>query len=341
MKSPRQLSGELEALTGGSHTRTRGVSNRDRGREANKPTDIPAVGWWDVAWRAWGEVSDANLFLVAGGVTYAILLALFPALGAAVSLYGLVADPSEVERQVGAMRGLLPEQTMQMLSQELHSLVTASTGALGFSALAGLLIALWSASRGMSGMITALNIAYEQKESRGFFKLNLIALLLTLSVMVGGLVVLTLVAVLPAVLQILPLGPLTKWLALIVQWPLLVLVMLGGLAVLYRYAPARDQPKWKWVSPGAIGAAILWVLASLAFTVYVANFNSYDKTYGSLGAVIILLTWLYISAFVVLFGAVINAQSEKQTRQDSTAGPPQPMGGRGAVAADTLGASKQ
>jgi membrane protein len=341
MKSPRQLKGELEALTGGSQVRSPGIRSSSRGREAGKPTDIPPAGWWDVAWRAWGEVSDANLFLVAGGVTYAILLALFPALAAAVSLYGLVADPAQVERQVGAMRGLLPEQAMQMLSDELHTLVSASSGALGVSAIVGLLIALWSASRGMSGMITALNIAYEQKENRSFLRLNLIALLLTIAVMAGGLVVLTLVAVVPAAVQILPLGAFTKWFAFILQWPLLVLVMLGGLAVLYRYAPARDEPKWKWVSPGAIGAAILWMAASLAFTVYVANFNSYDKTYGSLGGVIILLTWLYISAFVVLFGAVINAQSEKQTRRDSTTGPPQPMGVRGAVAADALGASKE
>ena len=192
----------------------------------------------------------------------------------------------------------------------------------------------------MSGMITALDIAYEEKERRGFFKLNMIALGLTLGLMVGGIVVIALVAVLPAVLQLLLLGPATKWVLLVVEWPLLIVLVTLGLAVLYRYAPDRDKPQWRWVSPGAITATILWIVASIGFTVYVANFNSYDKTYGSLGGVIILLTWLYLSVLTVLFGAVINAQSEKQTRKDSTEGSPQAMGQRDARAADTLGESR-
>ena len=192
----------------------------------------------------------------------------------------------------------------------------------------------------MSGMITALDIAYEEKERRGFFKLNMIALGLTLGLMVGGIVVIALVAVLPAALQLLPLGPATKWVLLVVEWPLLIVLVMLGLAVLYRYAPDRDKPQWRWVSPGAIAATVLWIVASIGFTVYVANFSSYDKTYGSLGGVIILLTWLYLSVLAVLFGAVINAQSEKQTRKDSTEGSPQAMGQRDARAADTLGESK-
>ena len=148
----------------------------------------------------------------------------------------------------------------------------------------------------MSGLITALNIAYEEKERRGFFKLNMIALGLTLGLMVGGIVAIALVAVLPAAVQFLALGAATKWLLLVVQWPLLIVLVMLGLAVLYRYAPDRDKPQWRWVSPGAIAATILWIVASIGFTVYVANFNSYDKTYGSLGGVIILLTWLYLSA---------------------------------------------
>ena len=199
------------------------------------------------------------------------------------------------------------------------------------------LLALWSASRGMSGMITALNIAYEEKERRGFFKLNFIALGLTIGLMAGGIVVIALVAVLPAVVQFLDLGAATKWLLLLVQWPLLIVLVMLGLAVLYRYAPDRDKAQWRWVSPGAIAATILWVVASIGFTVYVTNFNSYDKTYGSLGGVVILLTWLYLSVLMVLFGAVMNAQSEKQTRKDSTEGPPRAMGQRDAQAADTLG----
>ena len=311
-------------------------SKDDRGREAQNPGEISPKGWIDVARRTWNEVSDANLFLVAGGVTYAILLALFPGLAALISIYGLMLDPSQIERQVGTLSGILPAETQQLLADEVHQLVGSSLGALGWGAAAGLLLALWTASRGMSGTITALNIAYEEKERRGFFKFNLIALGLTVAFLFGGLLVIALVAVLPAIIQFLDIGGATKWLLLVVQWPVLIGVVLLGLAALYRYAPDREKAQWRWVSPGAIVAMILWVIASVAFTVYVANFGSYDKTYGSLGGVIILLTWLYLSALVVLLGAVINAQSEKQTRRDSTDGRPQPMGQRAANAADTV-----
>jgi membrane protein len=274
-------------------------------------------------------------------VTYAILLALFPGLAALVAIYGLVLDPAQIEKQVGELSGMLPDQSQQLLIDELHKLVSASNGTLGLSAGVGLVLALWSASRGMSGLITAFNIAYEEKERRGFFKLNLLALGLTIAVMLGGLVVIGLLAALPAAVQFIGLGWAVKWLLLILEWPLLVAVVLIGLAVLYRYAPDRERPQWRWVSAGAITATSLWIIASVGFTIYVANFNSYEKTYGSLGAVVILLTWLYLSAFVVLLGAVINAQSEKQTKKDSTDGAPLPMGARGARAADTLGPSRQ
>jgi membrane protein len=191
----------------------------------------------------------------------------------------------------------------------------------------------------MSGLITAINIAYEEKERRSFLKFNLIAIGMTIGLVVGGILAIALIAVLPAVVQLLALGSATKWLLLLVQWPLLIILVLAGLAVLYRFGPDRDKPQWQWVTPGAIAATALWIVASVGFTVYVANFNSYDKTYGSLGGVVILLTWLYLSALVVLLGAVINAQSERQTRKDSTEGAPRAMGRREAHAADTLGGS--
>jgi membrane protein len=312
-----------------------------RGRDAEHPGKIPARGWLDVLWRAWGEISEANLFLAAGGVTYAILLALFPALAALVSVYGLVLDPAQVEKQVSALSGVLPEQSRQLLVDELHQLISTSSGTLGLGAAFGLLLALWSASRGMSGLLTALNIAYEERERRGWFKVNLVALGLTIALMLGGLVVIALVGVLPVALQFLGVSNGAKWLLLLLEWPLLIVVVMLGLAILYRYAPDREMPQWRWVSEGAAAATFLWIVASAGFTFYVANFNSYDKTYGSLGGVIILLTWLYLSALIVLFGAVINNQSEKQTRKDSTRGPPNPVGERGARAADTVGPSRQ
>src|SRR4051812_33811805 len=236
-------------------SRTRGAgSESDRGREADHPGEIPPKGWMDVLWRAWGGGSDQNLFLIAGGVTYALLLALFPALAALVSLYGLVFDASQIEKQVGALSGVLPEQTKELLTQQLHQLVEVSGGALGVSAIVGLLLALWSASRGMSGMITALDIAYEEKERRGFFKLNMIALGLTLGLMVGGIVVIGLVAVLPAALQLLPLGPATKWVLLVVEWPLLIVLVMLGLAGQREFAmmPLR---KYLALALPAFGAA--------------------------------------------------------------------------------------
>lgn len=314
-------------------------SDGERGRQAEHPQQIPARGWKDIAVRAWQEVSDNNIFLVSGGVTYAVLLALFPGLAALVSLYGLAFDPSQIEQQVQALSGALPKETLDLVSGQLHQLASTSNGALGFGAIVGLLLALWSASRGMSGVITALNIAYEQKESRGFFKLNLVALGMTIGAIIGGIVTIALVAVLPAVVQFVGLGSFTKWLLLILEWPLLLAVLLFGMAALYRYGPNRDEAQWRWVSPGAFAGAGLWILGSIGFSVYVSHFGSYGKTYGSLGGVVVLLTWLYLSAFVVLLGAVINAQAERQTSRDTTEGRPQPMGRRGAYAADTVGHS--
>jgi membrane protein len=310
-----------------------------RGRNAERPQDIPAPGWKDVLWRAWRTFSENNLFLVAGGVTYAILLALFPGLAALVSLYGLLMDPRQIENQIGMLGGVLPDQTLKLLSDELHQLAAASTGTLGISAAVSIVLALWTASRGVSGLITALNIAYDEKERRGFFRFNLIALGLTFAVTIGGLIIVTFVAVLPAVVKAMGLGGTAKWLLLLLEWPALIAFVLFGLAVLYRLAPDREAPQWRWVSPGAIIAAALWLLGSVAFTVYVANFASYDKTYGSLGGLIVLLTWLYLSSVTVLLGAVINAQLEQQTRRDTTVRGDQPMGRRRAHAADTLGES--
>jgi len=309
----------------------------DRGRSATSPHQIPAPGWKDILVRSWGEVNNNNIFLVSGGVTYAILLALFPGLAALVSIYGLLLDPNQVEQQVAALSQVLPPESTQMIAEQLHKLISASQGTLSISAAVTLLLALWSASRGMSGLITAFDIAYDQKETRGFFKLNTVAIVLTILMLIGGTVIIALVGVLPAALQFIGLASSTKMLLLLLEWPLLIVVVMTGLAVLYRYAPNREAPKWRWVSPGAVVATFLWLIGSVGFTVYVSHFNSYDKTYGSLGGVVVMLTWLYLSAFVALFGAVINAQSERQTKTDSTIGRQKPMGTRRAYAADTVG----
>ena len=327
------------AAPGRRDTKTR---QSGRGRQAGAPQDIPAPGWKDIAWRTYSEISDNNIFLASGGVTYAVLLSLFPALAALVSIYGLVMDPNQIAAQVNALGGILPDQTRQLIEQELHQLVSASHGALGFGAVLGIVLAFWSASRGMSGLMSALDIAYEETESRSFLRFNMVALGLTVCFLVGGVLVLALIAGLPTVAQFMQLGGTLRWLFLLAQWPILIALWIVALAVLYRYAPDRKKPQWRWVSPGAITATLVWIIASVAFTVYVANFSSYNATYGSLGSVVVLLTWLYISSFAVLLGAVINAQSERQTQKDTTEDArPRPLGKRRAYAADTVGPSAE
>jgi membrane protein len=307
------------------------------GRQADRPSQIPAGGWKQVLRRSWQEISDNNIFLAAGGVTYAGLLALFPGLAALVSLYGLVFDPSQIQNQVSVLTGVLPQETRTLLNQELTQLASAPHGTLGLAAIISLLIALWSASRGMSGLMSAMNIAYDEKETRSFIRFNLMAIGFTVAAIIIGILMIALIGVLPAVVQFLGLGAVATWLLLVLEWPLLLALLLGGMAVLYRYGACRTEPQWRWVSPGAIIGATLWVVGSIGFSVYVAHFNTYNKTYGSLGGAVVLLTWLYLSSFVLLLGAVINAQSERQTKHDTTEGQPKPMGNRNARAADTLG----
>jgi len=253
-----------------------------------------------------------------------------------------VFDRAQVEKQVNAMSGVLPDSARQLVATELHQIVSSSGGALSIGAVISVLFALWSASRGMSGMMSGLDIAYGETERRSFIRFNLIALGLTLGLLVVGVIAIALVAVLPAVVAAFQGGgggAVIKWVALIVEWPVLLGVFMVLLALLYRYAPDRRAPQWRWASPGAIIASVLWIVGSILFSVYVANFGNYNATYGSLGAVVVLLTWLYLSAFVVLLGAEINAETERQTKRDTTKDGNKPMGKRDAFAADTVGPS--
>lgn len=310
-----------------------------RGREAESPHDIPARGWKDVVWRAYKETGRDNISIVAGGLTYYMLLALFPALAVLVSIYGLFSNPTEVHQQMGLISSAIPDGAQQVIGAELDQITKSSGGALSLGVVVGLLFAFYSASRGMSGLIMALNIAYEQQETRGFVRLYLLAAGLTLLVVVVGIMALVLVAGVPAVMQAIGLGAIMKWLVYIFEWPLLLVILMGLLAVFYRYAPNRKQAKWRWISPGAVVATVLWLIGSILFTIYVSNFGSYNKTYGSLGALIGMLTWMYLSAYVVMLGAEVNFEAERQTRRDTTEGAQKPMGSRGARAADTLGES--
>jgi membrane protein len=306
------------------------------GEEAHTPTQIPAQGWWQITRRAFTESGADNVPMLAGGVAYFAFLAVFPALIAAVTLYGLVADPATVTRQVGDLASALPQEVQPLIAGQLTSVASGSNGALGIGLVVSLLAAFWSASSGTGNLMKAVNLAYDEDETRGFLKTRGIALLLTLGAVVFVLATLVLIAVVPPVMEALPLGIVGTVVAQVVRWVLLVLLVVGALAVVYRVAPDRDAPKFRWVSTGAFVAAALWIIGSVGFSLYVNNFGSYNKTYGALAGVVVLLLWLYLTSYIVLLGAEINAESERQTRRDTTRGDEQPMGTRRAVAADEV-----
>lgn len=306
------------------------------GEQAETPVGIPPRGWWQVTKRAFQESSADNVPMLAGGVAFFAFLAVFPALIAALTLYGLLADPAEVTRQVQSIASALPQSTQPLLTEQLTSVAQTSSGALTAGLVISLLAALWSASSGTGNLITAVNLAYDERESRGFVKLRATALGLTLGAIVFVLLTLTLVAVVPAVLDNLGLGVVGRVVAQVVRWVLLVGVVVVGLAVVYRVAPNRASPRFRWVSVGALVATVLWIIGSVAFSLYVNFFGNYNKTYGALAGVIVLMLWLFLTSYIVLLGAEINAESERQTARDTTHGEPQPMGRRGAEVADSL-----
>jgi membrane protein len=311
-----------------------------RGREAETPTKIPAQGWKDVLWRTYEEFGNDRVMSVAAGVTYYALLAVFPAIAALVSIYGLFADPATIEQHLAALSGVMPGGALDIIREQVTRIASQGGGTLGFGFVFGLLISLWSANAGMKAVFDALNIVYDEDEKRSFVMLNLQSLTFTLCAI--GFVILAIggIVVLPIVLDFVGLGSGTQWLLAIVRWPVLLAGVVLGLALLYRYGPSRDKAEWKWVTPGGLVAAVLWLGGSMLFSWYVANFGSYNETYGSLGAVIGFMTWIWLSTTVVLLGAEINAETEHQTAQDTTEGDERPMGTRGAQMADSVGAAK-
>ncbi|MGY1638078.1 YihY/virulence factor BrkB family protein [Geodermatophilus sp. SYSU D00742] len=306
------------------------------GVTAESPTQIPLRGWKQVVKRAWAENKADNMPIIAGGVAFFGFLAIFPALIATISIYGLVASPEQVTEQIESISAQLPESAQQILTEQLTSITSNSGGALTVGLIVSILAALWSASGGVGNLITAVNLAYDEVETRGFVKLRATSLALTLGAIVFVLVTITLVAVVPAVLEDLPLGVVGTVLAQVVRWVLLLGVFAGGLAVVYRVAPDRDAPQLRWVSLGSIVVTVVWALVSIGFSFYVDNFGSYNETYGAIAGVIVLMLWLYLTCYLVLLGAEINAEAEHQTARDTTSGEPRPMGERDAVVADTL-----
>jgi membrane protein len=308
------------------------LADGSRGRQAERPQQIPPKGWMDIAKRTMKEVKQDQVPLLSAGVAFYLLLALFPAIIAGVSIYGLVADPTTVRDQIARLTETLSPETATLVGEQIRQVTSGAGGALGFATVLGILLALWSASSGMKALITGINMTYDETETRKFFKLRGLALGLTLGAMVLLAVALALIVGFPAVPDTWP--AVLQWMAAVLRFVLLAGLLVVGLAVLYRFAPDRDQPKWTWVSWGSGIATLLWVLASIGFSIYANAFGNYNKTYGALAGVIILMFWLFLSAFVVLLGAELNTEMELQTAKDTTSGPEKPMGERQAHAAD-------
>jgi len=308
----------------------------NRGREADSPTQIPVRGWLDVARRVKEQAKEDDVSLLAGGVAFFGLLALVPALAALVSLYGLVASEATVTDQVASVLGAAPTEVRTLVEEQLRAIVRGSAGSAGLAAVVGIVVALWSASSGMNHLVGAINLAYDERESRGFVRLRAISLGLTVGAIVFLVIAFGAIALLPSILAKtgLPLG--ARVVVGAVRWVVLLVGMLVALGMLYRYGPDRHSPRWSWASPGAILATVGFLVTSLLFSLYTANFGRYNETYGTLGAIVVVMLWLYLTALMVILGAELNAELERQTRRDSTTGPPQPLGRRGAYAADTV-----
>lgn len=308
-----------------------------RGRNAQTPIEIPAAGWKDIVFRLKDEIATDRVGLIAAGVAFYGLLALFPAITAMVAISGLLVEPSEIVEQLRGLSGIMPEEVIAIITKQATAVAGSREGGLGLAALFGILVALYSASKGMASLMQGINVAYDEEEERGFIKLKLVTFGLTIFLMIGLLLAVLSMLALPAVLAFLSLGAIIEGVITVCLWIGLVGLTILGLSVLYRYAPSRDAPEWKWASVGAIVGCGIWIVASIGFAYYVSNFGSYNESFGTLAGVIVLLMWFWISAFIILLGAELNSELEAQTRTDTTVGPDAPMGARDAVKADNLG----
>ena len=321
-------------------TATIAAEEPGRGREADSPMQIPRKGWIDIVMRVKDEIATDHISLVAAGVAFYGLLAIFPAITALMSITGLLYNPTEL---VGALEGVtavVPPDVSQMLLDQARSVAESETGGLTLGLVLGLGLALWSASAGVASLIEGINMAYDEKETRSFVKLKAMTIVMTLAMIVGVLLAATLAVVLPVVLSFMAISPALELLIRVLSYVPLALIVVAGIAIIYRWGPDREPAKWRWLTPGSIAATVLWLIASVGFSLYVQNFGSYNETFGSIAGVIVVLMWMWISAFVVLMGAELNSEIEAQTARDTTTSPREPIGHRGAVKADTIGAGR-
>jgi len=320
-----------------ARTADRAASEAGRGRSADKPSEIPPQGWKDILLRVYHGISEDRILLVAAGVTFYLLLSIFPGIAALFSIYGLFANPAGIAGHLDALANVAPSGAIDLLRDDMTRLASNGETTLGLGFLVSLAVSLWSTNSGVSTIFDALNIVYEEKEERGLVRFYLTTLTFTLASIVFILLAIAVVVLLPVVLKFIPLPGGTDLLVKIARWPILFVLTALALAALYRYGPSRAKARWRWITWGSAFATVMWIAASVLFSWYVANFGSYNKTYGSLGAIIGFMTWIWISIIVVLVGAKIDAEMDHQTARETTTGQPKPLGMRGARMADTIG----
>ena len=280
------------------------------------------------------------MIAIAAGVTFYSLLAIFPAIAALVAIYGLFADPSTISANLDNLSGFLPSGALDVIRDQMNRIASHGKNTLGLTFAFGLLVSLWSANAGIKAMFDALNLVYNEEEKRGLIRLNLVSLTFTLLATAFALLAVAAVVAVPVILGYVGLGGAAELILRYGRWPVLFVLIVLAIAALYRFGPSRAKPKWRWISWGSFVAALAWIIVSLLFSWYAANFGSYDATYGSLGAVIGFMVWLWLSTIVILLGAELDAEMEHQTSRDTTTEAPKPMGSRGAKMADTLGAAQ-
>jgi len=308
-----------------------------KGHQADTPAEMPRAAWKDIAARTYKRVWDDNVGLVAAGVAFYSFFALLSLLGLIVLSYGFIADPRTVIEHMRALTAVLPTDVAQIIGDQLMTAVKASEGMKGLGILLAFVVAIYGGTNGAAAVLTALNIAYEEKEERSLWRFYLLAVSMTLAALVVALSLLAATAAIAFLQRLLPATPDALVIAgKLAGYVILTLLAAGIAATLYRFGPSREDAKWKWITPGSVFAAVAWLLLTIGFGFYVSNFTNYSASYGSLGAVVALLTWMYLSAYAFIVGAELNSEIEHQTAKDSTTGHPQPLGDRGAWAADNV-----
>jgi membrane protein len=308
----------------------------NRGRQASTPRAMPWRGWKDIAYRLIVGFNENRVLLTAAGVTYFLLLALAPSLSLFVTLYGLLNDATSVVEQLNLLTGVVPDGALDIIRDQLVRLTSQDDRSLGITLIVSLSVALWGAGAGIKALFEAMNVVYGEQEKRNFFAINLLALVFILGGLILASIMLSVVLILPVVLSLLSLSRFDGLVQLGAYAVMLVFLLLA-LSAIYRWGPSRQEARWRWITPGSLFAALGIIAASLLFSWYAANFSNYSATYGSLGAVMGMLTWIWLSVTIVILGGSLNSEIEHQTTQDSTTGTAMPIGDRGAFVADTVG----